>query len=281
MTLPSPFPLSPILPRRQYIGSDDIPRVLTEDELQEYLEDTSDIQSTYTLWDKTSGLPGLLKTKLQTEVRQQAYKPVETYFDLATGVWRYVKSNYRVPASRVRLGVLRMSKAMQTEMRELTAQLVNGSVTREYWYKTMREMMKNEYRASWLASIGGSANYTRSEVSRFGWAMRKHYRYLNNFLDEILSGKQPLNGRAIVRAGMYARAANAIYQNNLLAVAIRSGMREAMRELGPNESHCHDSRTRPGCVELADKGWMPIAEMTEIGDATCISNCLCSLRFRR
>jgi hypothetical protein len=142
-------------------------------------------------------------------------------------------------------------------------------------------MMKNEYRASWLASIGGKANFTRAEISRFGWAMRPHYRWLNNFLAELESGKQPANGFAVMRAGMYARAANGIYQNNRMRVAEQSGFREALRVLGPNENHCADSGARSGCIELAGKGWLPIGSMPPIGDASCLSHCLCHLEFRK
>jgi len=281
VTLPAPvFEPPKILPRRQYVDVPDIPRIMNEDELQAFLEDTSDLNATLDLWDKTSGLPGLLNAVIRTEVRQQAYKPVQTYFDPINGVWRYVGSNYRVPASRVRLGVLRMSKVTELQMRELTAELVNGSITREQWYRSMATMMKNEYRAAYLASIGGRANYTASEISKFGWRMRPHYRWLNNFLDQVISGQQALNGRMIVRAGMYGRAANAIYQNELLRVAKENGMNFAMRVLGETENHCRDTANRPGCVELAGK-WVPIDEMIPLGSASCFSNCLCSLKFRK
>jgi len=109
--------------------------------------------------------------------------------------------------------------------------------------------------------------------------MRPHYRWLDNFLAEIESGAQPLNGFAVVRAGMYARAANAIYENERMRVAEDAGYREARRVLGPNEEHCIDS-SRPGCVELFQLGWVPIADMVPIGEATCLSHCLCGLEFR-
>jgi len=282
MTLPYPVPPLPkLLPARPYRDDTDFVRPLTEDETQAYLEDTSDLQDSIDLWNKVSGVPGILDAKLRTEVQQQAYKPVETYFDVVNGVWRYVGSNYRVPASRVRWGVLRLSRYSEGQMRELTVRLVNGEISRQQWYDTMRKMMKDEYRASYLASIGGRANYTQSEISKFGWRMRPHYRWLNNFLDELYSGKQALNGRAVIRAGMYGRAGNVIYQNQLLRVAQENGMNEAKRVLGPTENHCHDTNNRPGCIELAAQGWVAIDLAVEIGDASCFSFCLCSFKFRK
>jgi hypothetical protein len=165
-------------------------------------------------------------------------------------------------------------------MRGITQQLVNGEISQDQWYRAMRKAMKDQYRASWIASIGGIENYNRGEAARMGWAVRPQYRWLDNFLLEIQSGKQPLNGFAIRRAGMYARAGNVIYQNNLVRIAEQNGKREVRRVLGENESHCHETLDRPGCVELAAKGFVPMPQFVPLGDAACYSHCLCSVEFR-
>jgi len=216
---------------------------------------------------------------IRLNVFQNARRLAEIFFDHSTGVWRYVVAGRRVPDFRIKMGVQRVANAVQRDLRDLTARLVNGEISRQQWYDAMRSIMKQEYRAAYLASIGGLENYDRSHVSRFGWRMRPHYRWLDNFLAEIESGAQPLNGFAVVRAGMYARAANAIYENERMRVAEDAGYREARRVLGPNEEHCIDS-SRPGCVELFQLGWVPIADMVPIGEATCLSHCLCGLEFR-
>jgi len=210
-----------------------------------------------------------------------ARRLAEIFFDQATGTWRYVVAGRRVPDFRIKMGVQRVANAVQRDLRDLTGRLVNGEISRQQWYDAMRSTMKQEYRAAYLASIGGLENYDRSEISKFGWRMRPHYRWLDNFLAEIESGKQPLNGFAVVRAGMYGRAANGIYQNERMRVAAEAGFFEARRKLGPNEEHCESTLNRPGCVELADMGWMPIAEMIPIGEATCLSHCLCEMEFRK
>lgn len=285
MTLPTPLSQIPGIPvRRRYADENVHIRPLTEDELQDWLEDTDDLQATIDLWDKLSGIPGLLDTRPVIEVKQQARRLAEIFFDQATGVWRYVIAGRRVPDFRIKMGVQRVAGAVQRDLRDLTSRLVSGEISRQQWYDAMRYTMKQEYRAAYLASIGGLENYTRAEVSKFGWRMRPHYRWLNNFLAEIESGKQPLNGFAVVRAGMYARAANGIYENERMRVAAEAGYREARRKLGPNEEHCTDPdriSIRPGCVELADMGWMPIDEMVPLGEALCLSNCLCGVEFRK
>jgi len=215
------------------------------------------------------------------QMRQQARRLAEIFFDAITGVWRYVVAGRRVPDFRIKMGVQRVANAVQRDLRELTTQLVNGEISRQQWYDSMRSTMKHEYRAAYLASIGGLENYDRSEISKFGWRMRPHYRWLNNFLAEIESGDQPLNGFAVMRAGMYARAANGIYENERMRVAAEAGYREARRKLGPNENHCETTLNRPGCIDLAAMGWIPIDQMIPIGAATCLSHCLCGMEFRK
>lgn len=282
MTIPNPIPFLPkLFQRRFYRGDSAYVRPLPDDELQEYLENVTDLDGTIDLWNQVSGIPGMLDATTQQEVIQQALKLFTSLFDAVSGLWRFLSGSRRVPASRVRLGVLRVSKFTEREMRDLTTRLVSGEISREQWYNAMRQAMKDEYRAAWLASIGGKGNYTRSEISKFGHAMRPHYRWLNNFLEELNSGKQPLNGRAVVRAGMYGRAGNGIYQNNLRRVASENGFRYARRVLGETENHCHDTANRPGCIELAALGFVSIEQVVEIGDASCFSNCLCKYQFKR
>jgi len=232
-------------------------------------EDVGDLPVEYRHW---FSLPSII---------QNARRLAEIFFDAADGVWRYVVAGRRVPDFRIRMGVERVANAVQRDLRDLTVRMVNGELSRAQWYAIMRETMKQEYRAAYLAAIGGKANYTRSEISKFGWRMRPHYRWLDNFLSELESGKQAMNGFAVMRAGMYARAANAIYQNTRARVAEQNGFREGRRKLGRNEEHCEDSHSRPGCIELAARDWVPMGELVPIGEATCLSHCLCELEFRK
>ena len=290
MTLPlSPLPALPVfLPRRPYAGQVQFVLPYTQQETVEFLEDNSDLEDSLMLWEAKSGVRGLLNATLtgmkhmqQNTVKFHSNRSlVETFFDFAQGIYRYLIFGRKVPTSRVRLGVLRVSRAQSDAMRQLTIRLVNGEVSQEYWYKSMRKLMKDQYRASYIASIGGVDNYTRSEVSRFGWKVRPHYRWLDNFLMELNTGKQPMNGFAVSRSGMYARAGNGIYQGSLFSIAERNGMTMAKRVLSANDDHCHDGATRPGCVEQAARGFVPMSQAVQIGGCQCYSNCLCVWSFK-
>jgi hypothetical protein len=277
MTLSSQLPpLEPIL--TSYPAGVRI-RPYTDAQTQAFLADDTDLDDTLLLWDRKSGYPGMLEA-VERPMVQLAASIWEVIFDNRVGRYRYIKSGRFTSAANVRAGVLRVSVAQEQVMASLTQSLIDGELTQRQWYLQMRKAMKDQYRSSWLASIGGQGNYTRSEVSKFGWAIRDQYKWLDHFFVQLQTGEQALNGFAIRRARMYARAGNGIYQNNLLRIAIEHGMRKGRRVLGENDNHCHDS-TRPGCIELAKKGWISIWELTPIGSAACLSNDLCRYEFRK
>jgi len=293
MTTPDPF--KPLLrPARIFsIGTDPF-FPFPDRQTQDFLEDNYDLSDTIKLWDTSSGYAGMLEArnrpvnlnKKKAESKGGFTEEVIAafvwlaFFDFNIGRYRYLKNGRFISAEQIKLGNLRVAKAQEMYMSDLTQQLIDGQITERQWYLSMRKAMKDEYRAAWIASIGGVENYNRSEASKFGWAVRPQYRWLDNFLLEIQSGKQPLNAFAKRRARMYARAANGIYQNNIFKIAQRNGLREAKRNLGESEQHCHDSKQRPGCIELAQLGYVPMEQATPIGSATCLSHCLCSWSFR-
>jgi hypothetical protein len=294
------FPL-PVLARRQFLGDSNIPHVFTEEELRVFLEDSSNLQNSLNLWNQKSGYPNLLNAREKAEIERERKEKTLRFavglliaywiFSPNTGVYQYgyydpVSNRYKpIPGNAVRLAILRIAKATELEIRSLSLQLINGMISREKWYSSVSSLLRTEYQTSWLAGIGGIENMTSYELQRFYEVFSAQFRWLNNFMEEIISGKQPLNGRLVTRAAMYARAGNGFYQNNLLRIAERNGFREVRRILGPNENHCSDKEvknaTRPGCLELWREGWMPIWQMTPIAEALCLSNCLCSLKFRR
>lgn len=276
MTLPSQLPPleSVLMPYPAAVRV----RPYTDAQTQDYLADVTDLDDTLLLWDRKSGYPGMLEAVVRPMSQFQS-NPWESVFDNRVGRYRYIRSGRFVSDANVRAGVLRVSAAQEQVMGSLTQSLIDGEITQRQWYLQMRKAMKDQYRAEWIASIGGQTNYTRSEVSKFGWAIRDQYRWLDNFFVQLQTGEQALNGFAVRRARMYARAGNGIYQNNLLRIAIEHGMTKGRRILGENDNHCHDSGDRPGCIELAKRGWVPIWELTLIGSAACLSNDLCSFEF--
>ena len=82
------------------------------------------------------------------------------------------------------------------------------------------------------------------------------------------------------RVEQYARSARGTYADMLRRKAIAAGHTEARRILAPGDN-CHTSPARPGCAEVARKGWQPIEKLTPITRCMCLQNCRCREETRR
>ena len=226
------------------------------------------------LWDKNSRLPGLLNARNPEHMDSRSY-----LYDPRTRKY-YSPSGRQITDKQLRAAVKRMSNEASKRMKKEISQLIAGTIILAVWYSRVRDLMKALYKTIWLLSIGGFLFDDDTQRNLFYLFILSQFDYFDNFVYQVESGEQVLDGFAVTRAGMYGRWGNAEWQDRELDLARADGLNEARRVLGPNENHCHDSNDRPGCLELAEKGWMDIDLMVPIGEATCYSNCLCYIEYR-
>jgi len=120
---------------------------------------------------------------------------------------------------------------------------------------------------------GGWAQMSQSDWGKVGAQIKAQYAYLNNFAQEIASGKQALNGQVLARADMYGKATHSTYEAIRGQMAEVRGMTEERRVLTPGEN-C------PDCIDYAAQGWQPIGSLPVIGDSVCMTNCRCEFEYR-
>lgn len=82
------------------------------------------------------------------------------------------------------------------------ALMQEGEITIQQWTLSMRELIKNVYRAQYELGIGGSQNMTQADYGRLGGILQEQYRYLQNFAQEIADGKLSIS-QALYRARLY------------------------------------------------------------------------------
>lgn len=202
--------------------------------------------------------------------------PAKYTFDPRAGT----TGRYRAPDGRfiserqVGADVRRVIRSVNREMRDLAGQLRDGSITIQQWYDGMRNRMKYTHTLVGSIARGGWKQMSQADWGRIGAMSRRQYEYLNNFARQLAAGTLTLDGRLIVRAGMYANAAWTTYQENVRIMAAENGYRQERRVLNPAAQHCED------CIEEADRGWQPIGELRPIGDSKCIVNCACRFEFK-
>jgi hypothetical protein len=161
------------------------------------------------------------------------------------------------------------------EMIGLSQQLQNSEIGLQEWYNGMRSRMKVIHGIEAAIAKGGWAQMTQSDWGAVGAITKQQYRFLNNFAAQIEDGL-PLDGRFLLRTGMYADAARATGEDMKRREADRNGFDEEARVLAPAD-HCVD------CVRWSvdNLGWQPIGTIPRIGESICRTNCHCRFIFRR
>lgn len=158
-------------------------------------------------------------------------------------------------------------------MVEVTQKLQTGDLTLAQWQTQMVDEMKLLLVGASAIGRGGWAQMSQADWGWTGQQLRQQYAYLRNFAHDIATGKQPMDGRLLNRAGMYADYARAIERNMQVRTAVLIGRSEERNLLGQAD-HCQD------CVEETAMGWVPIGTLTLIGGRQCGSRCHCVIQTR-
>ena len=190
----------------------------------------------------------------------------QRYVDLDTG--RFVSS------SAVRDALEDVMSNSRANMNAITQELIDGSLSLSSWQKSMMEQIKLSHTAAAASANGGWAQMTQSDWGYAGSLIKDQYSYLRGFADQLADGTQALDGRALMRADMYAEAARGTYEAVRMRGMVAEGFDEARRVLGPAD-HC------PDCLEYASEGWMPVEDVPAIGDSVCLTNCFCEIEYRK
>jgi hypothetical protein len=235
----------------------------------------SDLLLMQELWDNYSRLPNLLNAHDIDYPYPRGY------------IWDPEKRKYYRPSGRavsdqqLRAAAKRVSVEASRRAKKETQQLIAGTIILAVWYSRMRDLLAALYKTIWLVSIGGFVFDDNTQRNLFYLFILAQFDYFDNFATQIETGEQVLDGRAVSRAGMYGRHGYSEWQNLRLLHAPELGYKEAKRILAPVEFeiHCREDE-RPGCVEEAAKGWMPISRMIPLGGCQCYDNCLCDIKFR-
>lgn len=162
---------------------------------------------------------------------------------------------------------------VKREMQSLSKSLQGGSISLQEWYDGMRGRIKLTHSVDASIAKGGWAQMTQSDWGAVGQLTKRQYQFLNNFALQIADGTQPLDGRFLVRSGMYADAARATGEDMKRREAGRNGYTQERRILGVAD-HCGD------CVDAANLGWQSLGTLPKIGDSVCRTNCHCEFSFR-
>jgi len=195
-------------------------------------------------------------------------------FEWDAGTYRYYDEATGAVLSPAKIAAGLESLIEQTALNfsDLTQKLIDGKITLASWQSSMLSEIKISHTASAALANGGMANV--AEWSSAERLIARQYDFLRGFADDIANGTQALDGRALVRADLYADAVNGTYWEEDKLLHLQDGYEEGRRVLEPGVDHCED------CEEYASEGWMPIEDIPEIGNSQCLTRCRCTIEYR-
>jgi len=168
-------------------------------------------------------------------------------------------------------------KEAQEEVAELTVRLQEGELSLAEWQQSMARSVKDAHLNAGSLVKGGFDNLDQRDFGQIGGRIRDELEYLQGFADDIEDGTQPIDGSAIRRAKMYPGKARKTHHKIHRREMQKIGYNQERNVLGIAE-HCSE------CLELSnrgDNGWVPNGTLTPIGDRICLSNCKCTVEYRR
>lgn len=191
---------------------------------------------------------------------------------------RYIAPDGRFVSQEAVRGALErvIDKSME-RVDKMSKDLVAGDISLADWQTQMAGEIKTLHLAAAAAARGGWAQMSQADFGYAGALIKKQYRFLQNFANEVASGKQKLNLALVRRARMYAQAGRGTNEQMRTRIMETSGFTEEQRVLGVAD-HCHGNSS--GCIEQAAIGWLPIGQHRPIGDSICLSACHCHKEYR-
>ena len=166
---------------------------------------------------------------------------------------------------QIRLGIF------NNDVDVLAEKVFTGDITVGAWVEEMKQLIRGVHTG--VASIAklGWENMTPSAWGTVGAEIKKQYRYLQNFAEDILANKDTISLAAIqARAHMYGQAAGhtaALMQAGNLA----GGTRRKPTGYGSLPWIPKDGSTKCLCILSGDapvltkRGWVPLLDV-EVGD---------------
>ena len=188
---------------------------------------------------------------------------------------RYLRAN----GSAVRLAtlqdlILRVETNLIPRSRATAQQLIDGTISVNEWYSSMRSMVKDGHVLSAALARGGWNQMNWSDWGYTGSMAKRQYKFLDRFAMQLETGQVPLDGRVLVRSQAYMKTAYFSFEEMRRRLAGQLGLyNEETRILGGTDP-CDD------CLDYAGQGWQPLGTLARLGDSQCVFNCRCSFEFR-
>jgi len=194
----------------------------------------------------------------------------EFVYDIRTGRYRYRDTGKFAPQSAILSLTRRNIGLTSKEMETITNLMMSGRMPLGDWQRTTAKMLKTLHIENLLLGRGGLNSVEDEDYLATGRQLKKEYKYLKQFAQDIKSGKVS-KAQAMERIKLYARKARySFWYGRDRSLINNKFMR---RHLG-GSNHCAE------CLAYAAMGYQPRNVLPLPTEAcTCRSNCLCTVEW--
>jgi hypothetical protein len=133
----------------------------------------------------------------------------EWSYDRNTGRYRDERGKFLSQAAVQKLVDGRIGK-LETQLKQFTRMLGNGSISLDQWQGSVREAIKAAHIQAAIIGHGGRGNMGSAEYGKVGQRLRSEYAYLQNFASDLL-GRRISAPMAVARIGLYAESVRGSY----------------------------------------------------------------------
>lgn len=200
--------------------------------------------------------------------------PREIEYDRRAGQYRGLDGRF-IGRSRIESLVLQELGATELRMRELTTNLIDGSLLLEDWQTSIASKLKDSHIRLGLLASGGVNATGQKEFLSINTEIKKQFDYFNSFSESI--GKGDLSVEQILaRINQYAKSGRSTFYKLELETRRSDGFKRGRRLLDPQSNHC------AACLNHQRIDWVDLSDLIAPGtDCQCRVNCRCRLLYSR
>jgi hypothetical protein len=176
----------------------------------------------------------------------------------------------------IRATVDKIIDGESAKMRAIGEQFQSGQINFAEWQLQSSALLKALHVSMGMAAVGGTNNIKASDLGFLGTRIKKQYTYLRRLVNDVRTGRQPLNAKFLARCESYPEAARNTYERMRERAAKKSDLKEQRSVLSGGES-CKGINS---CRGEARKGWVRIGGVIPIGQRRCLTRCKCRMLYR-
>jgi len=198
----------------------------------------------------------------------------EWSYDRNSGRYRDAKGRFLSKEAVGKIVDGRIGK-LETQLKQFTRMLGDGSITLDQWQGSVRESLKAAHIQAATIGYGGRSGMGSAEYGRIGQRLRGEYAYLQGFVRDLIDGRisAPM---AVARIGLYAQSVRGSYWQGTEMKEQQRGFSLMRRILDDQAVHC------ASCLSYAARGIVPIGSVPMPGvRCECGARCKCSVRYFR